>query len=80
VLGLISFGSARDLGARDPLRPAREALIPLDRVLVTHPDESLDRVSQRLGASRAALVLRDGALVGAISGSSVHEWAATSGR
>jgi CBS domain-containing protein len=80
VLGLISFGSARDLGARDPLRPAREALIPLERVLVTHPDEPLDRVSQRLGGSRAALVLRDGTLVGAISASAVHGWVATNGR
>jgi Zn-dependent protease len=80
VLGMISFNSARDLGARDPLRPAREALIPLERVLVAHPDERLDRVSQRLGTSRAALVLRDGALVGAISGSAVHRWAATNAR
>jgi Zn-dependent protease len=80
VIGLISFDSARDLGARDPLRPAREALVPIERVLVTHPDERLDQVSERLGSSRAALVLRDGALVGAISGPAVHRWVATNGR
>lgn len=80
VIGMISFSSARDLGARDPLRPARDALIPLDRVLVAHPDETLEDVSERLGASRAALVLRDGQLVGAITGDGLHRWAAARAR
>lgn len=75
VIGMISFSSARGLGAQDPLRPARDALIPLDRVLVAHPEERLDRVSERLGSGRTALVLRDGVLVGAITGGSVHRWA-----
>jgi Zn-dependent protease len=75
VIGMISFNSARDLGANDPLRPAREALIPLERVLVAHPDERLDQVSARLGSGRAAIVLRDGALVGAISGGGLVRWA-----
>ncbi len=76
VIGMISFNSARELGARDPLRPARDAVIPLEHVLVAHPDERLDEVSARLGTERAALVLRDGQLVGAISGSGVYRWAA----
>ena len=76
VIGMISFNSARELGIRDPLRPARDALIPLEHVLVAHPDERLDEVSARLGTDRAALVLRDGRLVGAISGSGVYRWAA----
>lgn len=75
VIGMISFNSARDLGAHDPLRPAREAMIPLERVLVAHPDERLDQVSSRLGSGRAAIVLRDGALVGAITGGGVVRWA-----
>jgi Zn-dependent protease len=75
VVGMISFSSARDLGARDPLRRAREALIPLEHVLVVHPDDRLDVVSTRLGSRRAALVLRDGVLVGAISGVDVARWA-----
>jgi Zn-dependent protease len=74
VIGMISFNSARALGAQDPLRPAREAMIPLERVLVAHPDERLDEVSTRLGTARAALVLRDGTLVGAISGGGVVRW------
>jgi len=76
VIGMISFSSARELGMRDPLRPARDAVIPLEHVLIAHPDERLDEVSSRLGTDRAALVLRDGQLVGAISGSGVYRWAA----
>jgi len=76
VIGMISFNSARELGGRDPLRPARDAVIPLEDVLVADPDERLDEVSARLGTDRAALVLRDGQLVGAISGSGVYRWAA----
>ena len=76
VIGMISFNSARELGARDPLRPARDAVIPLEHVLVAGPDEPLDQVSARLGSERAALVLRDGQLVGAITGGGVYRWAA----
>ena len=75
VIGMISFSSARDLGARDPLRRAREALIPLEHVLIVHPDDRLDVVSTQLGSGRAALVLRDGLLVGAISRVDVSRWA-----
>ena len=80
VVGMISFNSARDLGARDPLRAAREALIPPANVLVAEPDERLEEVSQRLGSGRAALVLRDGRLVGAITGGGVYRWAASRAR
>ncbi len=76
VIGMISFNSARELGGRDPMRPARDAVIPLDDVLVAGPDEPLDQVSARLGSERAALVLRDGQLVGAITGGGVYRWAA----
>jgi Zn-dependent protease len=79
VIGMISFNSARELGGRDPLRPARDAIIPLEHVLVARPDERLDEVSARLGNDRAALVLRDGRLVGAISGSGLYRWAARAG-
>ena len=76
VIGMISFTSARELGGRDPLRPARDAVIPLERVLVARPDERLDEVSARLGSERAALVIRDGRLVGSITGSGLYRWAA----
>lgn len=76
VIGMISFTSARELGARDPLRPARDAVIPLDHVLVASPDDSLADVAARLGTERAALVLRGRQLVGSISGSGLYRWAA----
>src|SRR4030095_5991454 len=76
VIGMISFNSARERGGRAPLRPARDATIPLYHVLVAHPDERLDEVSARLGTDRAALVLRDGRLVGAISRSRGLRWGA----
>ncbi len=75
VIGMLSFDSARSIGADDPLRPVRDAVIPLEHVLVAHPDERLDLVSGRLGSGRAALVLREGELVGAITGRGVARWA-----
>jgi Zn-dependent protease len=77
VIGMVSFNSARELGSQDPLRPVRDALIPLENVLTAHPDETLDQVSARLGTGRAALVLRDGELVGAITGSGLARWASS---
>jgi hypothetical protein len=66
--------SARELGAVDPLRPVREATIPLDRVVVAEPTEALDHLLPRLGEGRLALVLRDGELIGAVTGGSVARW------
>jgi Zn-dependent protease len=74
VIGMISFSSAREIGAVDPLRPVRDATIPLDRVLVADPSESLEHLIARLGTERAALVLSDGRLVGAITGGSLERY------
>ena len=74
VIGMISFASAREVGSVDPLRPVREATIPLDRVVVAEPSEALDHLLPRLGEGRVALVLRDGELVGAVTGASVARW------
>jgi Zn-dependent protease len=80
VIGMVSFASARELGARDPLRPVRDALIPLDQVLVASPDEHLDDLSDRLGSGKSALVMRDGELVGAISERGLYRFAASRSR
>ena len=80
VIGMVSFASARELGRRDPLRPVRDALIPLDQVLVASPDEHLDDLSDRLGSGKAALVMRDGELVGAISERALRRFAASRSR
>ncbi len=75
VIGMVSFGSASELGAVDPLRPVREALIPLAEVVVVDPDEPLDRVLERLGSRRAGLVLREGRLVGMVTARGLERWA-----
>jgi Zn-dependent protease len=79
VIGVISFDSARELGAIDPLRPVREATIPLERVPVVGPDDPLDAVTDRLGAEQVALVLEEGRLVGTISAGAAYRWALSRG-
>jgi CBS domain-containing protein len=60
---------------RGSLRPVRDAVILFTQVILAHPDDPLDEVSAKLGTGRAALVLRDGQLVGAITGSAVIRYA-----
>jgi CBS domain-containing protein len=76
VIGMLTFGSARDVGVVDPLRPVRDAVIPLSQVLTVDVSEPLEEAAARLGAGRSALVLDDGRLVGAITGGGVARWAA----
>jgi len=76
VIGMLTFGSARDVGMVEPLRPVRDAVIPLSQVLTVDVSEPLEEAVARLGAARSALVLDDGRLVGAITGGSVARWAA----
>lgn len=73
VVGTISLASARRLGARNPLRPATAAMVPLDQSPTVGPDESLDDALEWLGG-REGLVLRDGMLVGAIGPLDVERW------
>ena len=75
VIGMISFTSARELGSVDPLRPAREAVIPLRDVLTLSIADPIEQVIAKLGTQRAALVLDDGRLVGAVTPSSVYRFA-----
>jgi Zn-dependent protease len=73
VVGMISLESARKVGARDPLRPVVDGMIPLSDVPVIDPDDPLDRVVERL-RGRYGLVLQDGRLVGTISTADVGRW------
>jgi Zn-dependent protease/CBS domain-containing protein len=75
VIGMLTFSSARGVGMNDPLRPVRDAVIPLSQVLTVDLSEPLEQVVPRLGAGRSALVLDDGRLVGALTGGSVARWA-----
>jgi len=73
VVGTISLASARRVGTRDPLRPARDAMVPLDQSPTVGPDDPLDDALEWLGG-REGLVLRDGGLVGAIGPGDVERW------
>ena len=79
LIGMISLASASEIGAVDPLRPVRDALIPLDDFLVVHPDEPLDEVGARLSTTGTALVVDGDDLVGTISGPRVLAWARSGG-
>ncbi|MDP9243332.1 MAG: site-2 protease family protein [Actinomycetota bacterium] len=74
-IGLLTFESASRVGQHDPLRPARDAVVPLDQVATVAPETPLDEVIRRLGPTGAALVLRDGELVGAITAGDIERWA-----
>jgi Zn-dependent protease len=73
VIGTVSRSSARRVGGRNPLRPVREGVIPLNQTPVVSPDDPLDDVIEWLGG-RDGLVLQRGQLVGAIGPRDVERW------
>ncbi len=73
VLGTISLSSARRLGARDPLRQARDAITPLGQTVVVSSGENLADATEWL-AGRDALVVDDGRLMGALGPGDVERW------
>jgi Zn-dependent protease len=73
VIGTVSRTSARRVGGRNPLRPVRDGVMPLNQTPVVSPDDPLDDVLEWLGG-RDGLVLQDGMLVGAIGPRDVERW------
>jgi CBS domain-containing protein len=73
VIGTVSIESARRVGGRDPMRPVRDGVRPLTQTPVLSPEETLDDAFEWLGG-REGLVMRDGALVGAIGPEDVERW------
>ena len=72
-IGSVSMRSARRLGGRDPLRPVRDALIPLNQTTVLDRDETLDGAFEWLGG-QDGLVVDDGKPVGTLGPRDVEEW------
>jgi Zn-dependent protease len=72
--GVISFESARKIGSDDPLRPVRDAMVPLSEVRTVEAGDRLDHVFDGLGPGGAALVLDGGRLVGAIRSRDLEAW------
>jgi Zn-dependent protease/predicted transcriptional regulator len=73
VIGTISMSSASRLGRRNPMRPVRDAMIPLVQTPVIAPEETLEEVVEWVGP-RQGMVLQDGQLVGAIDAQDVERW------
>ena len=74
VLGMVSFGSARRVGAEDPLRPVRDGMIPIGEVRTVQAEDSLDAVMDTLASGGAALVLEGDRLVGSIGSADLEKW------
>ncbi|MDP9342697.1 MAG: site-2 protease family protein [Actinomycetota bacterium] len=74
VIGMLSFASARRIGRRDPMRPVRDAVIPLKDANAVTETERLDRVAELVGGGESAIVLRDGQLVGSITPNDLSRW------
>jgi len=73
VVGTVSMDSARKVGTRDPLRPVRDGMTPIDQVTVVAPNDRLDTVVESM-AGGDALVLQDGRLLGAITPADIERW------
>jgi Zn-dependent protease/predicted transcriptional regulator len=73
LVGTVSLESARKVGARDPMRPVRDGMIPLMQTPTLAADESLDDALEWLGG-RQGYVLRDGVLVGSLATDDIERW------
>jgi Zn-dependent protease len=73
IVGIVSFKTSRELGRRDPLRPVRDAVVPLSEAAAVQADDALDRALDLL-AGRHGLVLDDGRLVGSLSTEDIDAW------
>ena len=73
LIGTVSMDSARPVGARDPMRPVRDAMIPMTQTPLFTPQETLEEVLEWL-AGREGFVLEGGRLVGAIGPADVERW------
>lgn len=74
VLGMVSFRSARRIGAEDPLRPVRDGMIPIGDVRTVQAGDPLDVVVDALASGGAALVLEGDRLVGSIGSRDLETW------
>ena len=79
VVGFLTFDAARAVGQDDPLRPVRDAMLPITEAPTVRIDEPLDKVSERLGGTEA-MVLSDHELVGTLSSADLSRWLVHQGR
>jgi hypothetical protein len=70
---MLSFRSARRIGADDPLRPVVDGMVPLGDVRTVQASDRLDGVVDTL-SSGAALVLDGERLVGSVRATDLEHW------
>lgn len=73
VIGTLSMDSARRVGARNPLRPAADAVTPLNQTKAVAPTDTLFDALEWLGG-HDGFVLDDGRLVGLVSAADIDRW------
>ena len=78
IVGTVSLRTARPIGGKDPLRPVRDAMVPIERGSTLPPDIDLADALERL-AGYEAMVLDRGALVGTLGPGDIQHWLARGG-
>jgi len=73
LVGTISLKSSRGVGSKDPLRPVRDAMVPVERSGTVTPDLTLEEAIERL-SGHDGMVLQDGRLVGALGPNDIEAW------
>jgi Zn-dependent protease len=73
LVGTISLRTSKGVGSRNPLRPVRDAMVPLDRSVTVPPDLSLEEAVEHL-AGRDGMVVQNGRLVGALGPTDIEAW------
>jgi Zn-dependent protease len=75
MVGVLTFDAAAQVGAENPLRPVRDAMLPPGGVLQVRVTDRLDDVVSRLQEARLpAVVVQDGQIVGQIALPDVDRW------
>jgi Zn-dependent protease/predicted transcriptional regulator len=77
VVGILTMESAGQVGQNDPLRPVRDAMVPLPEIMTVRADQRLDATIQELSGRAALVVSEDGRLVGSIRPVDVNRWLAS---
>jgi Zn-dependent protease/CBS domain-containing protein len=73
LIGTISLKTSKRIGSKDPLRPVRDATIPLEQSMTVDPGMSLDEAAERL-AGRDGMVVEGGRLLGALGPTDIESW------
>jgi Zn-dependent protease len=73
LIGTISLRTSKRVGSRDPLRPVRDATLPLEHSMIVGREMSLDEATERL-AGRDGMVVEGGRLLGALGPTDIESW------